>query len=94
MINASEAKRRRRRRLRKRKRANTQVILDPATTLLKLKYQFFENLSRSKKTFILDVESIFEVNRPGPALTLMQRLYLANHCTYLYETFRKVRCNS
>ena len=44
---ASEAKRRR---LRKRKRANTQVILDPATTLLKLKYQFFENLPQANKT--------------------------------------------
>ena len=64
---ASEAKKWRIRRFFERKRANAQVILGPATTLLKLKYRFFENLPRSKKTFILDVESIFEVNRPGPA---------------------------
>ena len=71
IIIASEAKRRRRRRLRKRKRANTQVILYPATTLLRLKYQFFENLPQRKKTFILGVESIFEVNRPGPDANAM-----------------------
>ena len=64
---ASKAKRRRRRRLLERKRANYQVTWDPATTLLKLKYRFFENLPQSKKNLILAVEPIFEVNRPGPA---------------------------
>ena len=48
------------------------------------------SLEQKKKNLIYDVQSIFEVTWPGPTLTLTKRLYLVNHCSFLYETLRKV----
>ena len=68
-----------------------------------LNIDFSKNHLGPKKSFILDVQFISEVNRPdtarhgtawhGPTVTLTDGLYLLIHWNYGHETCTKVRFN-